>query len=266
MKYKILFFVFCLGIFNTNVAQSDESGSFFGGVNVGGFFANKNTAIMYTGSIDITNYGPQYIFSLPTYKPALDEYFKYTYSIVELPQTFSYRPAMDVGAHIGVSLGEGNAFYIDANFSNLAFENFFTVEIEDPNNQSPDPTYEQIPMFGNEKRFNLNLGLQFSLYKEGAVNVYLPVFANLNSTKLINNYFYINGRQYYITHTIPGQPNVTPGGIGYGAGSGLGAKYKFNDKFTFDLAYSLYYSKINMKDDFAPWGVHHGIVLRIIWG
>ena len=34
----------------------------------------------------------------------------------------------------------------------------FTVAIEDPNNQSPDPTYEQIPIFGEEKRMNINLG------------------------------------------------------------------------------------------------------------
>jgi len=264
MRNIVISFAFLFGLLPSVFSQ--ESGSVFAGVNVGGFFANKNTAIMYTGASNITSYGIENQFANTFNKPIFDEYFQYPYTIAELSQTWSYQVAMDVGGHAGVNLGEGNAFYVDVNFSNLVFENFFTVAIEDPNNQSPDPTYEQIPLFGEEKRMNINLGLQFSLYNEGNLNVYFPVFGNINSARLMKNYFVINGRQYFITHVVPGQPNVNPGGVGFGGGSGLGAKYKFNDKFTFDLAYSLYYTKTKMKDDFAPWGVHNGVVLRIIWG
>jgi len=246
-------------------AQNDDEGVFVG-VNFGGYFANKNTAIMYTGATNITSYGIENLFTNTYNKPYFDDYFQYPYEIAELSQTWSYRPALDIGGHAGVKLGEGNSLYIDANFSTLSFENFFTVAIEDPNNQSPDPTYEQVPLFGQEKRMNINLGLQLSLYNENKINAYFALFGNLNSTRLENNYFVINGRQYYITHVVPGQPNVKPGGIGFGGGTGLGAKYKFNDKFTFDLAYSLYYTKIKMKEDFAPWGIHNGITFRIIWG
>ena len=265
MKKLLLLFIISINLGHF-YAQDDESGSFFIGINAGGFLANKQTAIMYTGASNITSYGIESLFANINNKPIFDLYFQYPYQIVELPVTWSYLPALDLGAHLGVKLGGGSAVYLDANFTNLNFENFFTVAIEDPNNMSPDPTYEQIPLFGEEKRLNINLGLQFSLYNENKVNWYFALFGNLNSTRLEKNYFVINGRQYFILHTNYGQPNTQPGGIGFGMGSGTGVKYKFNDKFTFDLNYNLYYAKTKMNEDFAPFGIHHGIVFRIIWG
>ena len=263
---KVLFLLCITFLTNFSSFSQGEAGSVFAGVNIGGFFANKNTAIMYTGADYIASYGIEDLFANIYNKPVFDTYFKYPYSIAELTQTQSYKPAMDIGGHFGVSLGDGSSVYADLNFANLKFENFFTVAIQDPNNLSPDPTYEQIPLFGEEKRMNINLGLQISMYNENDINVYFSLFGNINSTRLVKNFFVIDGKQYQITHVVPNQPNIKPGGIGYGGGGGLGAKYKFNDKFTFDLAYSLYYTKIRMKDDFAPFGIHNGITLRIIWG
>lgn len=262
---KIVSLLF-VSLFTFFSIPAQENGSAFFGINVGGFFANKNTSVLYTGADAFSNYGVEDLFSNTINKPIFDNYFQYPYAIVELPQTWRYRPALDIGGHFGIHLGQGNALYIDANFSSLDFENFFTVAIEDPNNQSPDPTYEQIPLFGEEKRMNINLGVQFSLYNENKMNAYFTLFGNINSTRLEKNYFVINGRQYFINHVFPGQPNIKPGGIGSGGGTGLGIKYKFNDKFTFDLAYSLYYTKTKMKEDFAPRGIHNGITFRIIWG
>lgn len=264
MKKPVL--VLLVSLFTFSSIFSQESGSVFVGINVGGFFANKNTAVLYTGADAFSNYGVEDLFSNTINKPIFDNYFQYPYAIVELPQTWKYRPALDIGGHFGIHLDGENALYVDVNFSSLDFENFFTVAIEDPNNQSPDPTYEQIALFGEEKRMNINLGLQLSLYQEKGLNAYFSLFGNLNSTRLEKNYFVVNGRQYFINHVLIGQPNVKPGGVGLGGGAGLGVKYKFNDKFTFDLAYSLYYSKTKMKEDFAPWGVHNGITFRIIWG
>ena len=264
MKKPVL--VLLVSLFTFSSIFSQESGSVFVGINVGGFFANKNTAVLYTGADAFSNYGVEDLFSNTINKPIFDNYFQYPYAIVELPQTWKYRPALDIGGHFGIHLDGDNALYVDVNFSSLDFENFFTVAIEDPNNQSPDPTYEQIALFGEEKRMNINLGLQLSLYQENSINAYFTLFGNLNSTRLEKNYFVVNDRQYFINHIYPSQPRVNPGGIGIGIGTGLGIKYKFNDKFTFDLAYSLYYSKTKMKEAFAPWGIHNGITFRIIWG
>ena len=263
---KIVLLLLILPFINSYTsAQSDDEG-FYAGINFGGFFANKKSARMYVGDAGFSSYGVENLFANIYNKPIFDDYFQYPYQITEFSQTWGYKPALDIGGHIGIKMGEGNSMYLDANFSTVAFENFFTLAIEDPNNQSPDPTYEQIPLFGEEKRMNINLGLQFSLYNENKVNAYFALFGNLNSVRLEKNYFVVNGRQYFITHVVPGQPNVKPGGIGFGGGSGLGVKYKFNDKFTFDLTYSLYYTKINMDENIPPWGIHNGITFRVIWG
>jgi len=259
-------FVFIISLATSNKAQ-DESGSFFAGINVGGLLANKQTAIMYTGASNIARYGIEDIFDNPYYTTAFTNYFQYPYSIVELPSVWKYKPVMDIGAHLGLTLGNGSAIFLEVNFSNVKLDDMaFTVAIEDPNNQSPEPTYDQIPIFGGEKRLNVNFGIQIGMYNEDGVTVYLPLFANLNSVRLEENYFIINNVRYQILHTVQGQTNIKPGGIGFGGGTGLGAKYRFNDKFTFDLAYSLYYNKTKMNEDFAPWGVQHGITFRIILG
>ena len=54
----------------------------------------------------------------------------------------------------------------------------------------------------------------------------MPTFRcleTLNSARLEKNYFVLNGRQYFINHVFPGQPNILPGGIGSGGGTGLGS-------------------------------------------
>ena len=272
-KITYLFLIFIIS-HSTLIAQEEEkdwteeeekSPLFFGGVNIGAFFSNSNSAIIYTGASNITPYGIDYILNIPQYKSTFDTYFKYPYALAETPLSPTYSPALDIGLHAGVNLNKMSAIYIDINIAKLKYKQFFTMEINDPLSQSPEPTYEQLPVLGEEQRFNLNLGTQLSLYNDEKSNFYWAFFGNFNSTKLVRNYIVINNREYEILHTSPQQPNVKPGGIGYGAGTGLGFKYKLTSNFVVDLAYNLYYTKTKMNDDIQPFGIHHGLLLRVIW-
>ncbi|MCO6498864.1 MAG: hypothetical protein J5I47_00620 [Vicingus serpentipes] len=238
---------------------------FFGGINVGGFFANKNTAIIYTGNPSATPYGISYILSIPSYKTIFDTYFQHPYAISEFPQNPSYSTALDIGVHAGMNIGDAAAIYIDINTSQLKYEQTFTMAIDDPLNKSPEPTYEQIPILGEEKRFNLNLGTQLNFYTAESSLAYFALFGNFNSTKMERNYIVINNREYNIIHNAAQQPSDNPGGIGYGAGTGLGFKYNLTENLLLDLNYNLYYTKINMNSNLNPFGMHHGIMLRVIW-
>ena len=56
--------------------------------------------------------------------------------------------------HVDYSIGEQkqNAIFLDFNIAQLRYEQFFTVGIDDPLNQSPEPLrFEQVPIFGEEK-------------------------------------------------------------------------------------------------------------------
>ncbi|MBL4593108.1 MAG: hypothetical protein JKX68_04735 [Flavobacteriales bacterium] len=235
------------------------------GINAGAFFPNNNTSIIYTGASNITPYGIDYILSIPSYKTTFDSYFQYPYTLAELPQNPSYKTALNIGLHAGINLGGGNTIYVDVNSTNLNYEQVFTIAIDDPYNQSPEPTFKQLPIIGKEKRLNFNLGTQLSLLNKNKTTIYWSAFGNFNSTKLERNYIIINDREYEIIHSNPQLPNVQPGGIGFGGGSGAGIKYRLTDRIYADLTYNLYYIKNKMNDNIQGFGLNHGITFRVVW-
>ena len=202
--------------------ESNSSSKFFVGINAGALFVNSNTAAIYRGTSDITAYGINYILSVPNYKTVLDPYFQYPYAVSEYPKNPTYKTALDVGLHAGMNLGKGNAIFIDINSATLKYEDVFTIAIDKPSNQTTDSTYEQIPIFGKEKRFNLNLGTQIALLNTEKTIIYWPIFGNFNSIKLERNYIVINSQEYEIIHSNIYLSTSEPGGIGYGLGSGIG--------------------------------------------
>ena len=233
------------------------------GVNVGGYFANDTSAMLYNGYY--TNYGIPYIFSSPNYTNQLKNYFKYAYSLYSLPQNIKYRPAMNIGIHLALE-NKGNAVYMDVNFAQLEIQDEFTVAVDDPNNNTPGPTYVAVPIFGHEKRLNVNLGYRSQFYEQDKLGVYWPIFANMNSVQMIDNYIVIGSSKIPISHNVAGKRNVKPNGIGFGGGTGIGATYKINDNFTFDLSYNLIYTKTHYDDTINHFGLNQSILFRIIWG
>jgi len=163
----VKFFLFCVVAFASIglSAQEHEDWSlddnetstplFFGGINVGAFFTNNNTAVIYTGANNITPYGIDYILGFPQYKTTFDAYFKYPYSVAELPQNPAYKTALNIGLHAGINVGKMVAIFIDINSAQLKYEQVFTMEINDPNNTSPGGVFEQIPIIGEEKKIQL---------------------------------------------------------------------------------------------------------------
>ncbi|MDT8412712.1 MAG: hypothetical protein RQ875_09640 [Vicingaceae bacterium] len=273
MKYTITFFLLLYNLSaSTLFAQENEwaeeennTSKFFIGVNVGAIFPNSNTATIYTGTNDITPFGIDYIMNIPENKTTFDAYFKNPYYVAEYPQKPVYKPALNIGLHAGINLGKGNTLFTDLNFSTVKYEQTFTMAIDDPNNQSVDPTYEQFPIIGEEKRFNLNIGTQLSLFNEESINIYWSFFGNFNSIKLEQNYIVIDNKQYNIIHSSMLTNNQQPGGIGYGGGTGLGLKYKLTDNISTDLTYNFYYTKTKMNDFVQSFGMQHGIMFRVIW-
>jgi len=260
---KSIFLIMLMSILIDSNAQK-ESGVFVT-LGAGTHIANKKTAMMYSGGSNFTPFGIESVFSNPQIKPEFDAFFQYPYSIVELPEGMKYRPSVEVGAMVGYRNENGTVFYLESNFSNLKVEDVFVVEVQNPNVGGQFPL-EQFAVFGEERRLNLNLGVQLTVNEINGAEIYLPVFANMNSTRLENNYFVVNNKQYQINHIVPGFPNQKPGGIGFGAGSGLGVRYALNSSFTFDVGYNLIYSRVRMTEQFFPWGIHHSVMLKVIWG
>lgn len=254
------------------------AGTIFFGLNLGGIKANNKSSLIYNGFQ--TDFGVPFYFNNINYQQEFDQHFIFNYRVIAPNvQTTRYRATYNVGGHAGVHLDESIAIYADVNITRINAEDVFTVEVDNTN----DPTLtgnaqlQQIPIFGSESRTNLNLGLQATFYEEGPLKSYFNLFGNVNNTRLEENFFVINNIKYQIRHNA--QPNgvgnngfinfteaAPPGGIGFGGGAGLGAKYKFNEKFTFDVNYYATYTNTRMNANFKPYGLNHALVLRIIWG
>ena len=101
--------------------------------------------------------------------------------------------------------------------------------------------------------------------KKNKTDIYWSAFGNFNSIKLERNYIIINNREYEISHANHQQPTIKPGGIGYGAGTGLGIKYKLTEDISVDLTYNLYYIKTKMNETLQSFGLNHGLTFRLIW-
>ena len=251
----------------TTISQTDFTGGFIG-VNGGAYFANKNTAMMYSGGNQFSVYGIEWAFQNQYYKPDLDNYFQYPYEIAELPEGMTYRPSLDIGLIMGYNMDNSAAVFLEANIAQLKIQDVFVVEINNPNNTSPSAQYEQIPIFGEEQRLNINAGFRFGVFEKNGLNGFVPIYGNINAVQLKRNYFVINNRQYPIVHNIQGYTNERPGGAGYGAGTGFGMRYGINDNIILEANYNIMYSKITMLKSagFQEWGLQHGIGIRVIWG
>jgi hypothetical protein len=259
----IILLYFCSNLFS----QGDFSGGYVG-MNIGGYFANKNTAQMYSGGSNFSLFGVEWAFNNPFYKPDIDNYFQYPYDIVELPQDMTYRPALDFGFVAGYNKDNSAGVFIEANVSQINIQDAFVVQINNPNNTNPGGLYESVLIFGEEQRLNINLGGKFEVFEKNGLQGFIPLYANINAIKLSKNYFVLNNRQYPIVHNIQGFTNERPGGMGFGGGSGFGVRYGFNDKISFELNYKIMYSKITMIKSigFIEWGIQQAIGVSILWG
>ncbi|MCB9187977.1 MAG: hypothetical protein H6599_01720 [Flavobacteriales bacterium] len=269
MKKFICSFI-ALSLSFTSIGQ-DETGLFFG-INAGAHMANKKTAIMYSGGSNFSLYGIEWAFSYPNYKTDFDNYFQYPYEIVELPQDMTYRPSLEIGGILGYNVDNSLSVFAEANFGMLKVQDVFVVEVQNPNTGSVNYPLEQFPVFGEEQRLNFNLGARFTLFENNGLVGYLPLFGNFNSVKIERNYFIVNNKQYNIVHNIQGITNQKPGGNGFGGGSGLGIKYRMSDKIVLDASYNALYTKVTMiretstQSAFSVWGLHHSVLLRVLWG
>jgi hypothetical protein len=266
-KVFFFFFVFSSSLVFAQDDDAPQKKGFFVGLGFGGHFANSNTAIIYNGVNAYTAINIPYYFKTEPFKTQFDEYFKYPYEIVEAPgENIKYRPSSEISWLVGYQIDNGTAFYVEANFAQLRVEDVFVIAIDDPNRKSPEKLLQQIPIIGEEQRLNINTGFQISMINEKGFNLYLPLFANINSTKVQKNYFLINNREYALHHNVPGVTNQRIGGMGYGGGSGMGVKMRFSKQLSLDVSYNLIYSRIQMHPDFKPFGAHHSVLLKIVWG
>tara|TARA_R110000868_G_scaffold406535_1_gene687055 strand:+ start:379 stop:1200 length:822 start_codon:yes stop_codon:yes gene_type:complete len=242
-----------------------DTSRFFIGFNIGGHFPNKNTAIIYTGRPSVTQFGIPWIFDNPFNQQAFNDHFQYPFRITEYPQEPTYRSELELGVHAGYEISKKLSVFVEVNAIQMSYEQFFTITIDDPNNQSPGDVFRQIPIIGEENRFHFNLGGQFNYFQNETQAAYVSFFGNMNNVSMRRNYIIINSIEYPIIHIDENRPDLRPGGIGFGFGAGLGFRFVLTDHILMDPYYQFYRTQINMSEAIQPIGMHHSLGIRILW-
>lgn len=245
--------------------EAVDSNRFAVGFNLNAYFPNHESADLYTGRPDVSTFGIEHIFNQPQNRQDFDDYFRAPYQIAEYPFEPQYRTGAELGLHLSYRLDSSFYLFFDANIIQLSFEQFFTVQVDDPTNQSVEPNLERFAIFGEENRINLNLGFQYNFYRGETSLAYISAFGNVNDVEMQRNYFVINERRYNIFHLNNDSPDLTPGGIGTGGGGGLGFKFKFNESIWVDLNYHLCYTMINLTERFQDRALQNSLGIRVLW-
>lgn len=236
------------------------------GINGGGYFANKNTALIYGGNF--TSYNVFTIFNSNIIKPTFDQFFQYPYSIYDLPNDVKYSIGTEIGFHLGKQKRKIK-YYLDFNFAEIKIQDFITIAIENQSvTQSSEPEYFPVSISGKEKRNMINLGITKTIYEDSNLSFLTPLFIQLLEMRLKENYIVVNNQQYNIIHNSPTLTNQSqgnsPGGYGIGFGSGLVLNYFINKDLSVELGYHFQFSKTNFSEQLNPWGIQQSLFTRII--
>ncbi len=242
-----------------------DTSRFFIGMNLGAYFPNHNTAILYTGRPDVTSYGIEHIFEQPFNQQEFNNYFQAPYKIAEYTFEPRYQTATLLGMHFQYQLNQLFGFFLDFNTAQIDFEQFFTVQIEDPTNQMPGPTLERFPVIGEENRFMLNLGTQIHYIQKSRYSAYFELYGHFNNIRVQTNYIVINEIQYNIFHNNNNNPNLQPGGNGYGGGVGTGFRFEVSPRIWGDVNYHITYAEVNLSEAVSEAGLQNSACVRALW-
>ncbi len=253
------------GAYNYMDEQIDTT-KFFVGINLGAYFANSESARFYSGTPNVTPYGIDYILSNPRNQATFRNYFgNPPFRVVEYPNNPSYNTSLEIGLHAGYRINKIFSLFLDFNTTQLDYKQAFTIENKNYNNNKPGPNYEQIPIFGEENRFYINLGPQINFYSSGNSTAYLSAFANATNVNLKRNYIVIDNQEYEIFHQDIYQTAQRVGGTGYGGGGGLGFKFHLTNTILADLYYNFYFVEVNLNENFRSRSIQNALGVRILW-
>lgn len=254
--------------------ESSVNKSWSFGINTGVAFANKYHANFYNGSEGNQN-EISYVLDNYYWNQEIQQAVNDTFTLYGLPTDMKYKPAFCVGFVIKKKFNNHIGVFGQFNFSKFKTSDFFTIKIGSTPTSQAYPNLMNCPIWGEEDRINIDLGMSYDFYIDDKISFFLEGGFNLNNTRVkehmiqiepIPPYSLINiyGDSTYVPGTVMNENYVHEGGIGIGAFLSPGLEFRFNETTAVDLLASVYYSRINLMyyDTYRP---YFNIVLRFVF-
>lgn len=282
----------------------DSIRGFYVGLNIGAYFANKNTARIYDGSGYLRNgeiidkYNNLYstwlyqaLFGTPQAidrtNDAMDGVVDQDYVRIDgtdFPQEMTYRGSFMFGGHLRYMFNADFGVFTEISGTFPVTVGQFTIQRNSP---SPDPTQnnyiEKFGIRGEEQRFMVNLGVHKvmgrkaaeSRGKEPSILPYFDLGGSVTFTKFEENFIDLGERVEYGNSTVDltvfynSQGSYLDQanvltGAGFGGFAALGMQVTIGRKFTIDLGYVANLQTIKLGE-MNETGFQHQIVLKAIY-
>lgn len=246
--------------------ETDTLGRFTYGLNVGFYFPDNHPANFYNGSpanenkLDLILRNQYYMREIEdTLGYKLDSVHPY-----DLPTKMRYSVAYSMGFYLRYQLDKSLGIFASFNFVKLEAKDVFLLNLDLPPGWSLDPTYRQFPIWGKEKRVNIDMGISKYWQVAPKTIFFVEGGLNMNNVRVIENkiaiynhvYSLVNvyGSQSYIPNSQLQQYQVIQGGIGFGMFATSGVRIMFSDYLSMDPGTTFYWKGVNLGqyDGFRP--------------
>ena len=278
---------FCQDIFNDNMPsivppdegyeQTFNTAGWRFGINMGMYFANKETADFYSG-IPVNENNIKYVLDNkywyeeikqelnshrildtqgnPVAMPATD---KSTDWWIYYPEGLKYNAAISPGFYVKYNFNNSTGIFLQSNYVKLKTSGVFQMVIDSVNYLS-DPALREGYIRGIEERISVDLGIS-KFYRVGEItHVFIEMGLHMNSTEALENRIQIGAKEYSIVDIylngsyIPGpggntqEYSIYQGGIGFGILLAGGVKFIVSDKISIDPGVQFTYKKQNLTN------------------
>lgn len=233
---KAIFVLAFLLFFITAKSQDDQGLKLRVGLNLGAQLPNKSFAQFLDGSHPN---GVNRILTDYIVRPQLEELFGYQIIDWSFPANLKYDISLLAGGYLGLNIDEDFSIILNFNLSKVKTNEVLVINLDNPKNIQGQKELANIS--SEEQRFDLSLGIENVFNEFGPLEFYGAGGGLLNYIKLERHELIIRDSKRYSIMRIPpiyGQ-NRTIDGFGYGVFGQLGTRYRFSEKFSFDIGINL---------------------------
>ncbi len=274
-RVTLISILFCCFFINTGNSQNTKKLSV--GMNLGAYLPSKAYAVFLNGQHPN---GVNRVLTDQIIRPQLEELFGYPIIDWTFPGNMRYDVNIFGGGYLGLRLDEDVSFIMNFNLLNANVNQPLIISLDNPQNIGGQT--EQAIISAREQRFDVALGIENEFNQIGPLEFYGAGGGMVNYIRLDRHELVVrNTRRYSIMRLqLVGARNKVYDGFGYGAFGQIGARYYFNEKFSFDLGVEAnvirnkaYVSDLventgyssTLAEDAAKFKLNGNIYFRIIW-
>ena len=229
---------------------SYNSNGWLFGMNIGCYFANRQTANYYNVGGRINNLNYTIVTNRINYDTLRQRFRNHDFYIdtTSLPQNMKYDPAINIGFHLRKMYKNQFSVFFEMNYSKLKANDVVIVHVEAI---PTDSINDKAIISGEEVRTDINIGISKEFVKN-KISPFASIGVNMNNVKVSKSQVQVQGKVFDLENPTYAIYNIKQGGIGFGVFGSIGFDAKFGNNGMVSLGWSFSYKGIKLTDYEKP--------------